>query len=232
MLETQTELEGRFSLFHFVSRSCSQGLEWVRDCPWTDYGELAQRIDQSMVSLRGRQLSAGFTLLEQVDGRLALLRGISAVLCRMLERSYHGTVAYYHYCVDNFDAAEDALLRAQDAVVASIDLQPLLVPFAAHCTDLRLQRARIARNRERWYEMRQHVETARAMMEDQTPFCVLMDGTPIKLSTIKRFYQNISLSDEERGALSYILDDEVRLERFEYSAERIYALPGIAIPYR
>lgn len=232
MLVTQTELEGRFGLFHFVSRSCAEGLQWIRDCPWSAYGELAEQLDQSMASLRGHQLAAGMSLLSQVDHRLAFLRGLSAVLCRMLERSYFGTLAYYHYCLGDLDRAEEELIQAHDAVAAAIDLQPLLVPFAAHCTDIRLQRARVARNREHWYEMRRHVEAARAMMTDQAPFCVLADGSPITLSTIQRFYQSIALSDEERGALSYILDDAVRLERFEYSAERIYALPGMPISYR
>ena len=118
------------------------------------------------------------------------------------------------------------------ALAEAIGAQGCLLPLAFHAHEYPLHRARIARSRQRWQEMRDHVSDVRGMMEGTRPFCTLPDGTPVLLADLQRFYRSLApLSEAEQRACEGVLDDGVRLRGFERFAGELYLLPGFVIPY-
>lgn len=219
-----------FDWLHFVARSGDEGRAWVeRYGPARELEELATA---ALVLLRRKRYDEGYALLERMGAQMRAAPLAEPSMHAVVERWYYGVLGYYFYCLDQFDPAEQAMVRAHEAVTAAVGGRRFLLPLANHCHEFRLHRARIARNRARWDEMRTHVDQVRAMMGGVLPFCVLDDGTPVGISAIRAFYDAIpSLTDAERGSLKGLLDDAARRRAFEQFVSAMYRLPGFVIPY-
>ncbi|HEY0015540.1 MAG TPA: hypothetical protein VGC13_04450 [Longimicrobium sp.] len=219
-----------FGWLHFVARSGDEGSRWAEH--YRQFEALEQLSTRSLLLLRRGDVLRGYELLEELGEAIRTVVSADPSIRSVLERWYYGVLGYYFYCIDRSDEAEDAMVQAHRAVTAAIGTRLFLLPLANHCHEFRLHRARIARNRLRWEQMQVHVEEARAMMAGVVPFCVLNDGSPVRIAEVCAFYAAIpSLTDAERDSLAGLLNDEVRLRGFEQFVNSMYRVPGFVIPY-
>ncbi|HET6231935.1 MAG TPA: hypothetical protein VFE05_17820 [Longimicrobiaceae bacterium] len=218
----------RYMWFHFVRRTGADGEAWLDEYRRIGLGNAT--VD-AVNLMRAHRLDEGYALLESVrDGMEALADGDPSQRS-VLERWYYGVLGYYFYCMSSFPEAHAAMERAQVAVAEAVGLRPFLHPLVVDCYEFRLHRARIARNQRRWAEMWEHVDAARTMMHGRQPFCVLDDGTPVGIESVKDFYRSLGLDDAERAAVAHLVDDEVRHRSFEGAVQVACRLPGFVIPY-
>src|SRR4029077_20499381 len=176
---------------HFVARSDPQGRSWVEEYWRPERLQLLRETDRALRQLRRREIPAGKALLDDVADRLGRLAEAPASVVLVVQRFYWTARAYYDYCTGDFAGAMQGLDRAHQAVASAIEMSPFLLPLAYHCHEFRLQRARVARNRDRLSEMAGHLREVRAMLEDRTPLCTLSGGRPVYLSTVTAFYRGI-----------------------------------------
>ncbi|HYR07731.1 MAG TPA: hypothetical protein VEQ60_08175 [Longimicrobium sp.] len=215
---------------HFVRRSGDEGRRWAEQ--YRSARELEALSTRSLGCLRRRRFDEGYALLMQLGDEIRSAKVAEPSMRAVLDRWYYGVLGYYFYCLDQSDQAEAAMVQAHQAVAAAIGARRFLLPLANHCNEFRLHRARIARNRARWDEMRTHVDEARGMMTGAVPFCLLEDATPVGIPAIRAFYAAIpSLTAAERDSLAGLLDDAVRLRDFEQFVNAMYRIPGFVIPY-
>jgi tetratricopeptide (TPR) repeat protein len=219
------------SWLRLVAASCEEGRYWCEQYLQDEHKAIERNALHSLVLLRKGKIEAGCFVLASVESGLRDVQSAPASVLFILQRWYYGILAYAHYCCERFDEALQALDQADSAVSAAIELAPFLVTFADHCFEFRLQRARIARNRRRWKEMRRYIEDARKMIEGGLPFCVLSDGRAIYRQTVREFCASLSLSLEARVGPGLTTDVENRLKDFDQIAVGLYAKPGLVIPY-
>ena len=217
--------------FHFIALSGREGREWVQEYRQPEHLKLTEEISRALELLRKRQIDVAGDLLRKSEVSLAKIAPSCESVLLVLERIYYPVLAYYHYCIDDFEAAEDALAAAGNALRRGVMLNRFLTPLVDSFIDFTFQRARIARNRRRWGEIQHHLESVRGMIEDKLPFCRLCDGTAIGLTALRSFYRAIPLTEEDRASVSYVLDDGVLQSVFETTATDIYCQIGLLIPY-
>jgi hypothetical protein len=215
---------------HFVARQSDEGRDWAeeyrRRC-----GDVYQQIRTSLGLLRKRRITAGWEALEAARAGLSGLGDLPPSLARVMDRWQYGALAYYFYCVSDFDAALETIERADAAVAAAIGCEPLLLPFAQTCHEFPLHKARIAYLRGRWKEAREQVGLAWQTLRGDRPLYVLADGTTIYFSRLLDFYRRLpGLDADEEAALRSVFDEEARRELFERAAAGIYATPVIPYP--
>ncbi|HEV7507438.1 MAG TPA: hypothetical protein VGS07_21315 [Thermoanaerobaculia bacterium] len=218
--------------FSFVSAWSEDARRWVLDYRHSECWELMMDTFRSLELLRERRTDEGLAVLEEVHVRIGKSPSLRPSLRCVVQRYYHPVLAYAHYCREELDLAEQCLGRAQDSVAAAIGLERFLLPLADICLDFGYQRARIARSRRRWREVRGRLDDVGAMLEGRAPFCRLpADGTGIMLDDLLAFYAAIPLDQEERASLADLLDPEVRSSTFQRTCAGIFALPDFVIPY-
>lgn len=221
---------GRYGWLHFVGRSGEEGRRWATAFRRPEHVEILRAAAGSLARLHQRDIATGRDLLLRMEEGLQGLDGIPASVRLALEAVHHPLRAYYHYAVGELDAAGEHLDRADEAVAAAVGEERVLLPLTHHASELRLHRARIARNRRRWEEMHRYIMETREMMEESRPLYVLADGTPVTLGTLQAFHAAIpSLTDSERAFLRGLFDRELRLRLFERFVARIYTQPGFVI---
>jgi hypothetical protein len=219
----------RFDLLHFVSLSGPEGKRWVDSYRPLKYLEGWK--DQALASLRIGKLETGGQYLTMIEEWLQNNPQIPVSILRVQQRWYYGALAYYHYCTEELDQAESEMDLGFEAVRAAVEEARFLIPLAHHCSDFSTQKARIARRRRRWGEMRRWIGVSRQMIQGLEPYCVLKDGTEITVATVKEFYCSLPLTPAEKEYLSYYLEDETRLGHFERSVYSLYTPVGWVIPY-
>src|SRR5204862_1758692 len=127
-----------------------EGRLWVEAFRSTELMRLTRLSEQAVTLLRRRRIDEARELFAEVARRLALGPGAPEAGREVFDRFYYGARAYYFYCLGDYTAADEDLERAHAAVAASVGLFLPLLPLAQHASELRLQRARIARNRNLW----------------------------------------------------------------------------------
>lgn len=215
----------------FVSLWSDEARRWVLDYRHSECWELVMATFRSLELLRERRTDEGIAVLEKVHIRIADIPGLRPSLRYVVQRYYHPVLAYAHYCREELDLAEQCLGRAQESVGAAIGLERFLVPLADICLDFGYQRARIARSRRCWREMRRRLDDVGAMLAGQAAFCTLPDGTGVVLDDLLAFYATIPLNQEERASLADLLDPEIRGRTFQQTCAGIFVLPDFVIPY-
>jgi hypothetical protein len=217
--------------YQFVALSGQKGQQWVQQYRESLCWDLALKTCEAVTLLRRSQVPAGRALLQEVESRLPQVRDLSISSFHVLERYFYPAQAYLQYCRDSYLLADSLLLRATEAVRAALEIEPFLLPMVDSCLDFGIQRIRIARALRQWPRMRQMVEEARRIVEEDEPLCVLRNGRSLRFSDLREFYDAIPLTEEEKDSLRDLLDPEVRTELFERALAGIYALPGLVIPY-
>lgn len=221
--------EGSYDWLHFAAISGEEGRAWAE--LYRGYEPLEAASIEALALLRGGRLDEGRAALGRLRGEMDAADDAPVSIRSVLDRWYFGVLGFLHYRLDEFAAAEAAMIAAHEAVSAAVGHCRFLLLLANHCHEFSLHRARIARNRRRWWEMAEHLERARGMMAERLPLCHLADGSAVFFSTLGAFYGRLPLTDGERAWLADLLDVEQRLRRFDRFAHRLQVQPGFAIPY-
>jgi len=217
--------------FHFVAMCGEEGSRWVEEYRQPECRQLTGEISRALELLRKRQIEAGGDHLRKVADPLRSLTPSCETIGLVLERIYHPVLAYYYYCIEDYDAAEEALEAAGSALRRAIQLRRFLLPLVDSFVDLTFQRARIARNRQRWVEASNFLRKVDGMIQGELPFCCLSDGTAIDLAGLRHFYSLLPLTEEDRAMASYVFNGNILRSVFEKTEAEIYCQIGLLIPY-
>ena len=217
--------------FRFIALSGEEGSKWVQEYRQPECRLLAGEVSRALELLRKRRIEAGGELLREVLEPLKKLVPCCETIGLVLDRIYNPVLAYYYYCIEDYDAAEEALEVAGRALRRAIMLRPFLVPLADSFIDFTFQRARIARNRQRWVETRNYLRKVDGMIQGDLPFCRLSDGTEIDLAVLRHFYSLLPLVEEDRALASYVFDNSILRSVFKKTEAEIYCQIGLLIPY-
>lgn len=219
-----------FTWLRYVALSGDEGERWVED--FEAFRPLVQVCRECVKELRATfDHRRSGERLQGVRAALDALQGTAdPSLLSATERWYYGALGFHFYSQRAFDEADDSMRRAHTAVIRTVDRSRCLTGLAYDCFELELHRARIARDRFRWDEMRERAATSAAMRDGTRPLCVLSDGTPIAIADVRRFYRTLPLTDEDREALGRIMDEQSTgaPERFVH---RMFRLTGFVIEY-
>lgn len=223
--------ENRHGLFYYVALTGRAGTDWVSAYRSHQAMDLT-RLSEASVQLmrRGRLDEAESKLRRVAEHRQAVADG-SPVHGAVLDRFYLGAQAYLVYSRGDLETADVLITRSSSAIERSIQLCPFLFPFAHQCVELRLQRARIARNRQRWNEMSDHADACQGMAEGTAPLCFLADGSRLDYDEMARLYRNDCGVDPEDPALQGMLDPDHRRRVLYETLRFIYAFNETVIRY-
>lgn len=206
MANAQSSVETGPDWTYFVAISGEAGRKWVEEFSQGEPARLEDWLHQSLGLLYNRRLQEGSNLLHRVE---ASLPGLPAsAVASVLHHRFLAVLAYACYCREDFDAAERLLTEAHQEVQQVIEKNPFLISLANRCSDFRLQRIRISRSQLRWEEMAKRIETARRILRDEMPLCIL-SGTPVHFATLVSFYDSLPvLGAEERSVIRSAFDPE------------------------
>jgi hypothetical protein len=229
-LRTPGEFEPNWG--YFVAKRDESGAAWAEHYCHPEHVAVTTATTASLKLIRKNQMKAGFQKLEEARDILLPIERTAPDIFHVLSRFYYGALAYYHYSIEDFPAAEEAFDFAHEEVRKAIERQSFLMPFASNCFDFSIQRIRIVRNQRRWEEMWRRVEIARQTAMGERPYCVLTDGTEIDLASIQAFYRSLEpFSHEEEASLRTVFDEAARARDFRFALTEIFAVPGFVIPY-
>lgn len=215
---------------HFIRRSGREGSRWAQ--AYCGHLALAGLCQEALMLFRRRRFTEGHAVLERAAAEREALADVDASIRSVIDRWYYGVLGYAFYTADAFDDADRTMDQAYSAVADAVQRESFLIPLAYHCHEFYLHRARIARNRMRWSEMRELVAEVRGMMEGRVPLCTLTDGRPVWISSVQDFYRSLApFSDIEAAACRVLLDDEARLRGFDRFVHAMYQIPGAVISY-
>jgi hypothetical protein len=235
---SQALLQEHDGWLHFASLSGERGRLWVEEFRRPESFGIIGTAGSALPLLHRRerrQIEQGRRLLEEAETRLSFLRnqGTRPSILAALDQIYYPLLAYYHYATEELALAGQDLDRADQAIGAAVELEPFLLPLAFRCSEFELHRARIARNRRRWEEMRLHLDRALGMVVHEShPLCVRPDGTGVTLTEVKAFFRDLPRTDADMETFArQLTDDAARHRLFDRFVLGIYTLPGFVIPY-
>jgi len=221
---------GHCDWLHFAARTGEAGAAWAKQ--YTRYIPIVELSNTALELLRSRQMEQGQAKLQEFLLAVKGLDGIAPSMRAVMNRWYQGVAAFYLYCIEDFDGADEAMLLAHEAVVEAISESGFLIMLSVHCQEFCLHQARISRNRQRWQEMHGYIERARAMVMDNTPLCDMKNGQSIYFSTLCRFFESLQpLDAREQAAIRGLVDKEERTRSFDKFVRRLVRLPDFAISY-
>ncbi|HEX2080631.1 MAG TPA: hypothetical protein VHG08_23205 [Longimicrobium sp.] len=223
--------EKTFAWLRFVALSGREGEQWSE--AFGHVRPLVRLCAQSVVDLRrGGAPEKSLDMLRCArEGLDTLDAGTDAAVRPAADRFYYGALGYYFYTRRALEEADDSMSRAHHAIVQAVGRHRWLVPMAYDCYELRMHRARIARDRFRWSEMREHAEESAGMRAGRSPLCLLSDGTPIALADVRRFYESLPLTDDDREALWWIVDEDQGSREAARFVRSMFRLSGFVIQY-
>ena len=149
----------------------------------------------------------------------------------LLDRWLFGMKGFVYYIDGQFDLATETIEKARTAVVTLLAEAPFLMPFANHCAEFTLHRARIERNQGHWPAMWRHVDEAAAMVDERVPLCVLPGKREIGMESIRDFFNSLELDSADQRDVSAYFDNELRMLRFQGFVRRMVAAPDFTIQY-
>jgi hypothetical protein len=194
--------------------------------------DLQASFREALRLLRERKLTQGWELLCAAESEWLPLRSTAPTIFHVTGRFYHGTLAYYHYCVEDYSRADSTLDDALSSLSAAIELQPFLMAIAPVGTDIPLKQAQVSRARRDWDEMRYRVGIVRDILADRRPLCVLGNETPVYHWTIAdRYFDGSRPPEGQNSSVRYLRDTNIRGTVFATLVQGLYYLPGWLIPY-
>jgi hypothetical protein len=221
----------RYDWDYLVSRSGDAGRDWMLAYARPEHAAIVEATDQALALCLQRRFAPARGLLDEAGARLAALPEARASIVHVLERWVHGVSAYHDYCVEDYEPARRGLDLAAEAIRAAVDQDRFLLPLAHHCHEFHLHHARIARNRRRWPEMREHLGIVRAMLENRAPLCVLGDGTEVGYAQLARHCATLpDIPAEAQASLTLFSDQALRSKHHDRFILALYLLPGVVIP--
>jgi hypothetical protein len=182
--------------FDLVSLSGDEGRRWREQ--YGRFDSVAKGIMGSVPLLRRGEIDTGARMLKDAREQLSAMDVGDESILSVMERWYLGALGMYHYRLAEFDEADRVMARAHEHMVDAVTRRGFLVVLADEAVELRLHRARISRNRQRWAEMWDHISAARAMRAGGEPFYVLRDGRSVWLSDVREFLEALPAAPEQR----------------------------------
>jgi hypothetical protein len=221
------------NIAYFIARLGGEGELWAAEYTRSGHVELMAGANRALVALRARRIAEGHRELRAVEERFHQARGTASPgVHGILGRWYYGLLAYYLYCVEEYQGADEALERGHEEVRRAIDHKRCLLPYAMECYGFALQRIRVAQGQRRWAEMWKRVETVRKIGAGEHPCCELSDGTAIGVASVQAFYTSLEeLTRQELQALRPVIDTEGRERHLRTFLSAVYLPPGFVIPY-
>ncbi len=208
-----------------------EGADWVV----TYHGEAAEvhdLIKASAAALRRQQIDESGELLRRAEARRRDLLPAQSSIFHVMGRFYFGALAFYYYRRGEMEQADRTMIEAYASIQAALELKSFLLPFAAVSLDIPLKRARIARARLRWQEMREHSTFLREAIADTRPLFLLHKREPIYHSTLFDCLKDIpDLAESLRPGMSYLADRSLREEAAVQLLGQLYLFPELLIPY-
>lgn len=215
-----------------VEMRSDEGAAWVEAFEKTPLPGLIERADEALFALRRGEKEKGSELLDEVRVDVEKLEAEHPEWPVVIVRRWlHGTEAFLHYLVGDFEAALEALDEAETAIRRSLESEYLLMPLAYQSLDFVVQRMRVARNERRWQELDKQADRARAMVDDRLPLFELEGDRQIFSQTVVDFYRACRLSTDERGVLEYFFSDGRPVRRFESKISNIVQPSGFVVPF-
>jgi hypothetical protein len=219
----------QYHWFDFVQMSGTEGRRWVEE--YRRVQPLVKQVLNPLELLRAGELETGSERLARAGDALAAREFESPSLRALMERWYYGVLGFAHYARDEHDAADACMARALDALADAVRRSGFLLVMADDAFELVLHRARIARNRRRWAEMWQHLDTGDALRHGRRPYGEFGDGSPVWVSTLVEHLDNLPVPPEAQPVLRRLQDADERRATTESSIRAVVRLSGFAIPH-
>lgn len=220
-----------FDIYHFIDLSDEEGRTWNREFEAQGFLNLRDQLNRALKLMHERRIEDAKAVLDGVADALRAMENPDPSKVQVIGRWFHGIWAYYHYLVGDFEEAGRELDRAHASIRDAIEKHWFLTSLASHCMDLRVQQARIERNRNRWSAMAENLDLSRQMIFGTAPFCVLQSGKPITFDTLAHHFEDLQLGEEELSAISGFFDENGKRKDFDRHARQMYSLPGLVIQY-
>lgn len=200
-------------------------------CSWMDrynrHRELVSLIGDSLPLLRRGDLHQGSQMLARAEEILTDSRFEDSSTRAVVERWYYGALGYCLYVRRDLDAADATMARAHEAVAGAMD-HNFLIFLADESVDVRMHRARIAREAQRWRELRDHVEVALAMRAGEIPYYNLPTGRTVHIKDVRAFLNGLPVEDGTLVAPYLQVETESR-RNVEVFAREVLRIPGFVI---
>ncbi len=226
------DLSNSVNEFFYLSACGEEARRWIAEFEGPANLELRLDLLQTLRHLRAQHISAGATLLADIESRLSTREPGSESVDRFLWRYFFAARAYLEYLQGDLEAALSSLADADEGIRWIISREGFLLPLAIHCTDFIIQRARIARRAGDWGGVQRHLRSLRSVCEGTQPYCVLGPGRSVGQHDLKRFFAALDLDDRQKvQAESFLQGNLSAVEMTARIAERIFALPDMVIPY-
>jgi hypothetical protein len=215
----------RFEWYDIVRLAGEGGCRWMER--YNGHRELTRMIADSLPVLRRGDLLAGERMLARAGEILAEAHFDDPSIRVVAERWYYGAVGYCLYVRRDFDAADAAMARAHEVVAGVLDRE-FLIFLADEAVDFRMHRARIARERQRWRELRDHIEVARCMRLGEIPYYTLPSGRTVQITDVRAFLNRLPV---EAGTLvlPHLQVEAEGRRGLEAFAREVLRIPGFVI---
>jgi hypothetical protein len=227
MVQTATYARRQFEWYDLVELSGEDGCRWMAG--YRRYRHLTGAIANSLPAMRKGDFATGERLLASAWDGLCTEEFEDPTMRAVAERWYYGALGYALYRREAFDEADEVMARAHDVVAAALGRWDFLLIMADEAVDLRMHRARIARNRGRWDEMRRHFDAAWAMREGQVPYHVLPDGTRIGAAEVRAFVNRLPVPGGAGLVMPHLQDPAQARRDFERFVRDIVRIPGFVV---
>jgi hypothetical protein len=235
MILAETPDDGAFNFvakLDVLSLCGSEAQRWLAEFQRPEYFQCATKVFHAMVLFRQHDRDRALGLLQAADVGISGCGAEFPSIGRLLRRWHHSAMAYFHYLEGDLESAKASLAMAGEEVRRVLSLHSFLIPIATHCIDFRIQLARIARRENRWADVKRHLTTVRRIYADEHPFCVLESGKLIKISDLRKFYQSLPLTEEQKENVRFALEEDYpHHEWIDRLEENIFSLPDFVIPY-
>jgi hypothetical protein len=221
-----TEFKRRqFEWYDIVRLTGEDGCRWMDR--YNRHRELVSMIADSLPLLRRGDIQQGERMLACADEILTDSHFEDPAIRAVAERWFYGALGYCLYVRRDFDAADAAMARAHEAVAGALD-HDFLIFLADETVDFRMHRARIARERQRWRELRDHVEVALAMRAGEIPYYTLPTGRTVHIEDVRAFLNGLPVEEGALVAPHLQVETESR-RNIEVFAREVLRIPGFVI---
>lgn len=223
---------GSLSWLDLIALEGEAGRGWVEEFSRGESDRLATTIGRALGRLRQGDLGGGRAQLDEVEREIAALPWRRASIELVLRRLHLAAASYRHYLEADFDHADRCMVDAESFIERAIELEPMLSTLAFHCPELRIQRAKICRNRHQWAAMKAHLDLVIAMLEDRHPLCTLPCGRTIFQHDLAASLRSTAAEDTEKGQKLFALVERPDAGKaFRAVLFSMYAFPGWMLDY-
>ncbi|MEM8933511.1 MAG: hypothetical protein AAGE94_20135 [Acidobacteriota bacterium] len=220
----------RFGLLHFVALTGAPGKAWVDAFLDHEAAEAMRACESAVRLVRRHRRRAAEDLLVGVEARRAVIADDSPTYAAVLDRFYLAAVAYLDFLDHRWQVADRGIRLASAAIERSLQLCPLLFPYADHCLELRVQRARIARNRLDWSDVSDHLAECFAIAESRAPLCRWADGSPFAYADMTRYWFDECGVSPDAPGLAIMVDPDLRRRTLVDTLHAFFAPIDMVVP--